>query len=64
MLIPWGMAPVTVGVLWSWIFDGSYGTLNALLFDLGLITEPIPWLGNGVARSTSWRWSMSGTRRR
>jgi multiple sugar transport system permease protein len=48
MLIPWGMAPVTVGVLWGWIFDGSYGTLNALLFDLGLITEPIPWLGNGT----------------
>ncbi|MFO1037595.1 MAG: ABC transporter permease subunit [Geminicoccaceae bacterium] len=48
MLIPWGMAPVTVGVLWSWVFDGSYGTLNALLFDLGLITEGIPWLGDGT----------------
>ena len=47
MLIPWGMAPVAVGILWSWIFDGSYGTLNALLFDLGLINEPIAWLANG-----------------
>ena len=47
MLIPWGMAPVAVGILWSWIFDGSYGTLNALLFDLGLIDEPIAWLANG-----------------
>ncbi|NJM92698.1 MAG: sugar ABC transporter permease [Rhodospirillaceae bacterium] len=47
MLIPWGMAPVTVGVLWGWIFDGSYGTLNALLFDLGLIEQPIAWLGDG-----------------
>ena len=47
MLIPWGMAPVAVGILWSWIFDGSYGTLNALLFDLGLTREPIAWLANG-----------------
>ncbi|MFO1068098.1 MAG: ABC transporter permease subunit [Geminicoccaceae bacterium] len=47
MLIPWAMAPVAVGILWSWIFDGSYGTLNALLFDLGLITEPIAWLASG-----------------
>ena len=47
MLIPWGMAPVAVGILWSWIFDGSYGTLNALLFDLGLISEPIAWLADG-----------------
>ena len=47
MLIPWAMAPVAVGILWSWIFDGSYGTLNALLFDLGLIDEPIAWLANG-----------------
>ena len=37
VLIPWAMAPVAVGILWGWIFDGSYGTLNALLFDLGLI---------------------------
>ena len=47
MLIPWGMAPVAVGILWSWIFDGSYGTLNALLFDLGLTHEPIAWMANG-----------------
>ncbi|MGE3739705.1 MAG: ABC transporter permease subunit [Geminicoccaceae bacterium] len=47
MLIPWAMAQVAVGILWSWIFDGSYGTLNALLFDLGLISEPVAWLANG-----------------
>lgn len=48
MLIPWGMAPVAVGILWSWIFDGSYGTLNALLFDLGLTHEPVAWLASGT----------------
>ncbi|WP_222182844.1 ABC transporter permease [Geminicoccus harenae] len=47
VLIPWAMAPVTVGVLWGWIFDGSYGPMNGLLLDLGLIDRAIPWLGNG-----------------
>jgi multiple sugar transport system permease protein len=48
VLIPWAMAPVTVGVLWGWIFDGSYGALNGLLLDLGLIDKPVHWLGNGA----------------
>jgi ABC-type glycerol-3-phosphate transport system permease component len=49
VLIPWAMAPVTVGVLWGWIFDGSHGALNGLLLDLGLIDRPIHWLGDGTA---------------
>ncbi|MDH3662426.1 MAG: ABC transporter permease subunit [Alphaproteobacteria bacterium] len=48
VLVPWAMAPVAVGVLWSWMFNGEYGTLNAILFDLGLIEKPIHWLGNGT----------------
>ncbi|NJO37658.1 MAG: ABC transporter permease subunit [Rhizobiales bacterium] len=47
VLVPWAMAPVAVGVLWGWMFNGEYGTLNAILFDLGLIEKPIHWLGNG-----------------
>ena len=47
MLVPWAMAPVAVGVLWGWMFNGEYGTLNAILFDLGLISRPIHWLGDG-----------------
>ncbi len=47
VLIPWAMAPVTVGVLWGWMFNGEYGTLNAILFDLGLIDNQIHWLADG-----------------
>src|SRR3954453_1438764 len=47
VLIPWAMSPVAVGILWGWIFDGTYGTLNALLFDLHLIDRSIPWLASG-----------------
>jgi multiple sugar transport system permease protein len=49
VLIPWAMAPVAVGILWGWMLDGSFGTLNAILFDLGLISDPIAWLGDGFA---------------
>src|ERR671918_463846 len=47
VLIPWAMAPVAVGVLWGWMFNGEYGTLNAILYDLGLIGRPIYWAGRG-----------------
>ena len=46
VLVPWAMAPVAVGVLWSWMLNGEYGT-NAILFDLGLIDSPIHWLADG-----------------
>ena len=41
------MAPVAVGVLWSWMLNGEYGTFNAVLYDLGLIDDPIHWLADG-----------------
>lgn len=47
MLVPWAMAPVAVGILWGWMFNGEYGTLNALLFDLGIIDSPVHWLADG-----------------
>ncbi|MCP4382225.1 MAG: ABC transporter permease subunit [Hyphomicrobiales bacterium] len=49
MLVPWAMAPVAVGILWGWMFNGEYGTLNAILYDLNLIEKPIHWLGDGDA---------------
>ncbi len=48
VLIPWAMSPVAVGILWSWIFNGDYGPLSALLLDLGIIRTSVHWLGNGA----------------
>jgi multiple sugar transport system permease protein len=47
VLIPWAMAPVSIGVLWSFIFAGSFGLLNGLLYDLGLGSWATAWLGDG-----------------
>lgn len=52
MLVPWAMAPVSIGVLWSFIYSGDIGTLNALLYDLGLGGLATAWLGDGMRALT------------
>lgn len=47
VLVPWAMAPVSVGVLWSFVYAGDYGALNGLLNDAGLSSWARPWLGDG-----------------
>ena len=47
VLVPWAMAPVSVGVLWSFIYAGNYGALTGLMNDLGLGRFALPWLGDG-----------------
>ena len=46
LLVPWAMSGTVVGVLWAWIYDGGYGTLNGVLFQFGLIDQYVPWLGD------------------
>lgn len=43
-LIPWATPGVLIGLMWKWIYDGSYGVLNDLLMKLGLIDQPIIFL--------------------
>lgn len=47
VLVPWAMAPISIGVLWSFIYAGDIGSLNGLLFDLGLGGFATAWLGDG-----------------
>jgi multiple sugar transport system permease protein len=47
VLVPWAMAPVSVGVLWSFVYAADYGALTGLLDDLGLGRFALPWLGDG-----------------
>jgi multiple sugar transport system permease protein len=46
ILVPWAMSGTVVGVLWAWLYDGGYGTLNGVLFKLGLIHQYQPWLSD------------------
>jgi multiple sugar transport system permease protein len=44
ILVPWAMSGTVVGVLWAWIYDGGYGTLNGVLMKLGIIDEYRAWI--------------------
>jgi multiple sugar transport system permease protein len=49
--------PVVVGLgasslLWYWLFSARYGLINALLQDIGVIDEPVLWLGTDPTLST------------
>lgn len=44
LIIPWAL-PVAVAILsWQGLLNGSYGAINNLLFNIGIINDPIPWL--------------------
>ena len=45
LLIPWAMPAVAAAIVWRWMYDANFGYLNDLLRQLGLITEPVIWLG-------------------
>lgn len=63
VIIPWAIPPVVNGHLWKWIFNGDYGALNGLLFQLGLIDDYQFWLSDpNVAINLSvflfvWRYT-------
>ncbi len=46
LLIPWALPSVVTGVIWLWIYNGNYGALNGLLYQLGFIRSYQTWLGD------------------
>jgi multiple sugar transport system permease protein len=45
-LIPWIVPSVAAALIWRWMYDGSAGLINAVLYKLGLIQQYVAWLGN------------------
>jgi multiple sugar transport system permease protein len=62
--------PVVIGLgvsslLWYWLFSADFGLVNRILMDLGLIHEPVLWLGvdadrSNLAISISVIWKVIG----
>jgi multiple sugar transport system permease protein len=44
VLLPWAIAPVVVGKIFTLIYSGQYGTLNGMLYQFHLIDSYVPWL--------------------
>jgi ABC-type sugar transport system permease subunit len=43
--MPYAVPGAVSAVIWRWIYDPTYGVLNAVLWRLGLIEHYIPWTG-------------------
>ena len=61
ILIPWATPSIVNGLMWKWIYDHSFGSLNGLLLQLGLIDSYKLWLGDPdkslylVAQAAIWK---------
>ncbi len=44
LLVPWAIPSVVNALLWKWLLDPSYGLINAVLIETGLITVYQAWL--------------------
>jgi ABC-type sugar transport system permease subunit len=45
VLLPWAIPAVVNGIMWKWILNPSYGSLNGLLYSMGIIDKYVVWLG-------------------
>lgn len=60
-LTPWMVAPVVVGVTWTWLLNVQYGIINYILFGVHIIREYVPWLAHpklamlSVIIANAWR---------
>jgi multiple sugar transport system permease protein len=44
IMLPWAVSLTMSGIVWRWAMNGQSGMLNATLYDLGLLKQPIAWL--------------------
>lgn len=44
VLVPWAIPTVVSARMWGWMFNDSYGVINAILLKVGLIDEPLAWI--------------------
>lgn len=61
ILLPWATPSIVTGLMWKWIYDPSYGLLNGILIQLGLIDSYRAWLGDPsmtiylIANAAIWK---------
>lgn len=61
LLVPWATPSIVNGLMWKWIYDPTYGLLNAVLVKLGLIGSYQAWLGDPdltlllIANAAIWK---------
>ncbi len=49
IILPWALPTVVAATMWSLILNDRVGLVNSVLGQLGIIEDPIVWLGPGLA---------------
>ena len=45
IMLPWAVSLTMTAIVWRWALNGQSGLLNVTLQDMGLLDQPIVWLG-------------------
>lgn len=46
MLVPWAIPTIVSAQMWGWMYHDSYGVINAVLENLGIIEQGLAWTAN------------------
>lgn len=46
LIVPWAASVVMTSLIWKWILNAYSGELNLTLTQLGLIKDPVDWMGD------------------
>lgn len=60
-VIPWVIPTIVVSIMWQWLLNSSYGLVNTILKNLGIISEGINFFSGDMAMWTLivtnvWHW--------
>lgn len=47
-ILPWALPTALIALAWRWIFNDEFGVWNDMLMRIGIISEPVSWLGDPV----------------
>jgi ABC-type sugar transport system permease subunit len=63
LIIPWSLSQVVASITWGWIYSGTFGALNGVLLQLGLIGDYQSWFSAGLWSfnfiALAFVWSVS-----
>src|SRR5690625_3661453 len=49
LMIPWVTPMVVAAVTWRWMYDGEFGMINYILYQVKILQEPFSWLGHQIS---------------
>lgn len=45
-ILPWALPTALIALAWRWIFNDEFGVWNDILLRIGIISDPVSWLGD------------------